>query len=86
MQRIVEQLAASVEVAQLQYDLAQSELEAAQVRVQTETGTLREEQDARSKVEQSYNALIDANLALDKARVELLRHTGELEQWALSGK
>ena len=86
LQRIVEQLAASVEVAQLQYDLAQSELEAAQVRVQTETGTLREEQDARSKVEQSYNALIDANLALDKARVELLRHTGELEQWALSGK
>jgi outer membrane protein TolC len=86
LQRIVQQLATSVEVAQLEYDLAQSELQAAQVRVQSETGTLREEQDARSKVEQSYDALIDANLALDKAKVQLLRNTGELEQWALSGK
>lgn len=86
LQRIVQQFATSVEVAQLEYDLAQSELQSAQVRVQTETGTLREEQDARSKVEQTYDALIDANLALDKARVQLLRNTGELEQWALSGK
>lgn len=86
LQRVVQQLVTSVEVAQLEYDLAQSELQAAQVRVQTETGTLREEQDARSKVEQSYDALIDANLALDKAKVQLLRNTGELEQWALSGK
>lgn len=86
LQRAVQELAASVEVAQLEYDLAQSELQAAQVRVQTETGTLREEQAARSKVEQSYDALIDANLALDKARVQLLRNTGQLEQWALSGK
>jgi outer membrane protein TolC len=86
LQRVVEQLATSVEVAQLEYDLAQSDFDAAQVRVQTEIGTLREEQDARSKVEQSYDALIDANLALDKARVQLLRNTGDLEQWALSGR
>lgn len=86
LQRAVQELSASVEVAQLEYELAQSDLQAVQARLQAETGTLREEQDARSKVEQSYNALTDATFALDKARVQLLRNTGELEQWARSGK
>lgn len=85
-QRAVQELAASVEVAQLEYDLAQSDLQAIQVQLQSGTGTLREEQDARSKVEQTYDALIDSNFALDKARVQLLRNTGELEQWARSGR
>jgi outer membrane protein TolC len=86
LQRTVQELAASVEVTQLEYNLSQSELEAVEERLKAETGTLREEQDARSKVEQSYDALIDASLALDKAKVQLLRNTGELQQWALSGK
>jgi outer membrane protein TolC len=85
-QRVVQELAASVEVAQLEYDLAQSDLESIQVQLQSGNGTLREEQDARSKMEQTYDALIDANFALDRARVQLLRNTGELEQWARSGK
>ena len=36
--------------------------------------------------EQTYNAVIDASLTLDKVRVQLLHNTGELEQWARSGK
>jgi outer membrane protein TolC len=83
LQRAVQELAAAVEVAQLEYDLAQSELQAAQTRLQAETGTLREEQDARAKVEQTYDGLLDANFTLDKARIQLLRNTGELEQWAM---
>ena len=86
LQRTVQELSASVEVAQLEYDLAQSDLQAVQARLQAQTGTLREEQDARSKVEQTYDALIDATFALDRAKVQLLRNTGELEQWARSGK
>jgi outer membrane protein TolC len=86
LQRTVQELAASVEVAQLEYNLAQSELEIAQTRVKAETGTLREEQDARGRVEQTYDALIDATLTLDKARIQLLHNTGDLEQWARSGK
>jgi outer membrane protein TolC len=86
LQRGVQELSAAVDVAQLEYEMAQSELEAVEIRLKAETGTLRDEQDARSKVEQSYDALIDANFALDKARVQLLRSTGELEQWARSGK
>jgi outer membrane protein TolC len=86
LQRAVQELTAAADVAQLEYEMAQSELEAVEVRLKAETGTLREEQDARGKVEQSYDSLIDANFALDKARVQLLRATGELEQWARSGK
>ena len=86
LQRGVQELTAAVDVAQLEYEMAQSELEAVETRLKAETGTLRDEQDARSKVEQTYDSLIDANFALDKARVQLLRNTGELEQWAMSGK
>jgi len=86
LQRTVQELAAAVDVSQLEYNLAQSELESTQSRIKAETGTLREEQDARTRVEQTYNALIDATLALDKARIQLLHNTGELEQWARSGR
>jgi outer membrane protein TolC len=86
LQRTVQELEASVEVAQLEYELAQSDLQAVQARLQAQTGTLREEQDARSKVEQSYDTLIDATFALDRAKVQLLRNTGELEPWARSGR
>jgi outer membrane protein TolC len=85
LQRAVQELTAATDVAQLEYEMAQSELDAVEVRLKAETGTLREQQDARSKVEQAYDALIDAHLTLDKARVQLLRATGELEQWARSG-
>ena len=86
LQRMTQELSASVEVAQLEYDLAQSELDAAHNRLQAETGTLREEQDARAKVEQAYDGLMDTSFALDRAKVQLLRNTGDLEQWARSGK
>jgi outer membrane protein TolC len=86
LQRAVQELSASVEVAQLEHDLAQSDLEAVQVQLQSGNGTLREEQDARSRVEQTYDALVDASFNLDKAQIQLLRNTGELEQWAKSGR
>ncbi len=86
LQRSVQELQAAVDVAQLEYQLAQSELETTETRLQTQLGTLREEQDARSKVEQAYDSLMDANLTLEKAKIQLLRNTGELEQWALAGK
>jgi outer membrane protein TolC len=86
LQRSVQELQAATDVAQLEYQLTQSELEAAETRLKSEVGTLREEQDARTRVEQSYDSLMDANLTLQKAKIQLLRNTGELEQWALAGK
>ncbi|HVO59925.1 MAG TPA: TolC family protein [Terriglobales bacterium] len=86
LQRSVQELQAAVDVAQLEYQLAQSELANTETRLQSQVGTLREEQDARTKVEQAYDALTDANLTLQKAKIQLLRNTGELQQWALAAK
>jgi outer membrane protein TolC len=86
LQRMVQELQAAMDVAQLQYQVAQSELDATETRLQSQIGTLREEQDARSKTEVAYNSLLDTHLALEKAKIELLRNTGELEQWALAEK
>jgi outer membrane protein TolC len=86
LQRMVQELQAAVDVAQLQYQVAQAELDATETRLRSQIGTLREEQDARSRTEVAYNSLLDTNLALEKAKIELLRGTGELEQWALAGK
>jgi outer membrane protein TolC len=86
LQRSVQELQAAVDVAQLQYQINQSELEATETRLQSQVGTLREEQDARSRTEEAYNSLLDTNLTLEKAKIQLLRNTGELEPWALAGK
>lgn len=86
LQRMVQELQAAMDVAQLQYQVAQSELDATETRLQSQIGTLREEQDARSKTEVAYNSLLDTHLALEKAKIGLLRNTGELEQWALAEK
>src|SRR5208283_1703282 len=54
LQRNAEQLEAAREVAELEYQLAQSGLEAAQTRVDANTGTLHELTDARMQVSERY--------------------------------
>ena len=49
LQRAAEQLGAAREVAELEYQLAQSGLEAAQTRIDAKTGTLHELADARAQ-------------------------------------
>jgi outer membrane protein TolC len=83
LQRAAEQLDAAREVAQLEYQLAQSGLDAAQIRVDAKTGTLHELADARVQANERYLAFQDADFEYQRARLNLLRATGELEQWAL---
>jgi outer membrane protein TolC len=84
LQRTAEQLAAAREVAQLEYQLAQSVLDAAQTRTEAQTGTLHELADARVEASERYLAYQDADFEYQRARLNLLRASGELEQWALS--
>jgi outer membrane protein TolC len=94
--RSVQQLAAADEVAQLDYQLSQAEADALQARIQAAApGTLtsagqpeaapspRDLQLARLQASQKYSTYLDTNFELDKARLQLLRATGELEHWAL---
>jgi outer membrane protein len=86
LQRSVEQLAAAQEVADLEYQVAQSNLEALRVRMDAATATLHDVEDARDQANQRYDALQDMNFELERARIALLRVTGELENWVGAGK
>jgi outer membrane protein TolC len=103
LQRGVQQLSAAKEVAQLEFQLAQGDLETVQTRLQAgatvpaeqpppnEPGAQRpvsilDQHNAEIKMHDQYAVLLDASFELDKAHLQLLRMTGELEDWALSAR
>jgi len=83
LQRAAEQLEAAREVAQLEYQLAESGLEAAQTRIEAKTGTLHELADARAQAAERFLLFQDADFEYQRVRMTLLRATGDLESWAL---
>jgi outer membrane protein TolC len=84
LQRSVAQLNAAREVARLEYQLAQNNTEAMQTKVDAGQATLRDQQQTQLDENDKYSALLDATYELEKAQMQLLKQTGELEQWALS--
>ncbi len=86
LQRSVEQLSAAQQVVDLEYQIAKSNFEAAQVRADAGSTTLHDLDDARSQANERYNMLQDANFELARAQISLLRVTGELENWIGVGK
>lgn len=86
LQRAVEQLSAAQQVVDLEYQIAKSDLDALQVRVNAGSATLHDLDDANNQVNEQYDALQDANFELQRARISLLRATGELEAWVGTGK
>jgi len=83
LQRATEQLEAARDVAQLEYELAQSGLQAAQTKVESKTGTLHELADARVQAAERYLQFQDAEFEYQRVRLSLMRATGDLENWAL---
>jgi hypothetical protein len=79
-------LAAAQQVADLEYQIAQSNLGALQVRLEAGTATVHDLEDARVQTTERFNQLQDANFELERAQVTLLRATGDLEAWAGVGK
>ncbi len=86
LQRTVEQLHAAREVADISNQIAQSNLEAVQIRMDAGTATLHDAVDARIQTDERYDALQDADFQLERARISLLRATGDLETWVETGK
>jgi outer membrane protein TolC len=85
-QRSVEQLAAAQQVVSLEYEIAKSNLDAVRIRVESGSASLHDLDDARSQANEHYDALQDTNFELQRARISLLRATGDLEAWVGVGK
>ncbi len=86
LQRSVGQLAAAQEVAGLEYQVANANLQSLQVRLDAGTATWHELEDVRAQANERYHALQDAGFELERARIALLRATGELDNWLGLGK
>ena len=81
LQRSVEQLAAAQDVAELEYEVAKSNLDAVQIRVDAGTANLHDEDEARNQANERYDTLQDTRFELQRARIALLRATGDLSSW-----
>ncbi|HEV2696568.1 MAG TPA: TolC family protein [Terriglobales bacterium] len=77
----VEQLGAAKEVSELEYEIAKSEVDAVQIRMNSGNATVHDSANARLQLAEKYNALQDADFQLQRARIGLLRTTGGLETW-----
>ena len=86
LQRLVERLAAARDVSQLEHQIAQADVDAAQEKIQAGGATLKDEQNARIAEHQRYTAFVNSSFELEKAEIQFLRQTGELEGWALGSK
>jgi len=86
LRNAVRQSSAARDVAQVQYELAQAQLESAQVRMQAQTAPLREVQDASLQAVESSGGLMDSELDLERAQLQLLLASGQLESWSAAAK
>ncbi len=83
LQRSVHELSAARDVSKLEHQLAETDVNTAHEKIDAGTATLKDEQTARITEHDRYAAYIDSTFQLDKAQVQLLRQTGDLENWAL---
>ncbi len=81
LQRAVRQLEAAQEVAQLEYEVAKAGLDATQTRVDAGTATIKDLGESRVQTSERYIVLQDTTFELQRARIGLLRSTGDLEKW-----
>ena len=82
LQRAVRQCTAAREVARLQYQMAQASLLSMPAQIEAGKATVRDQGNARVEEQGRSAALLDATFQLQKAELQLLRATGELEKWA----
>jgi outer membrane protein TolC len=83
LQRTVTQLEAAKEVAELDSEIAQKNLEAVQTRMESSTANLHDLDDVRTQANEKLMALQDVTFELDRSQIALLRATGSLESWAM---
>lgn len=83
LQRSLRQLAAARDVAKLEWEVAQGDLDAIKAKMPTGAATVGDEQNAELDTDDKQAAYLDTEFELSRAELQLLRLTGELENWAI---
>jgi outer membrane protein TolC len=84
LQRTISQMQAARDVAELEFEISQKNLDAVQTRMDSGgTVTLHDLDDARAQASERFIALQDVLFELERVEVGLMRATGDLEKWAL---
>lgn len=86
LQRSVTQMQAAHDVAELEYEIAQKNVEAIRTRMDSSSANLHDLDNARSQASERLIALQDVSFELERSQVALMRATGDLETWALGTK
>jgi outer membrane protein len=86
LQRAVTQMQAAHDVAELEYEIAQKNIEAVKTRMKSSTENLHDLDNARAQASEKLISLQDVSFELERDQVALLRATGELEAWATGTK
>ena len=86
LQRAVVQSQAARDVAELEYEIAQKDVDAVETRIKAGTANLHDMDNARTQESEKLIALQDVTFELERSQVELMRSTGELEGWAMGTK
>jgi outer membrane protein TolC len=85
LQRSLRQLSAARDVAKLEWEVSQGDLAAVEGRVQIGQANVRDQQNAELDADDRHAAYLDSEYELSRAELQLLRLTGELENWAVPG-
>jgi outer membrane protein TolC len=86
LQRSLRQLSAARDVAKLEWEVSQGDLEGVKGRMQTGQTNIRDEQNAELDSDDKRAAYLDSEFELSRAVLQLLRLTGQLENWAMPGQ
>jgi outer membrane protein TolC len=88
LSRSAKELNARSAVSELDFELAQEQLKTVQIQLNAASGdpnaaqlTPKDEQNARLQERQRYVDLLDAQLELAKAQLQLMRQNGTLDDW-----
>ena len=83
LQRSLRQLTAARDVAKLEWQVSQGDMEAVNARLSTGDANTRDVQNSQLDVDDKYAAYLDTEFELARAALQLLRMTGDLESWAM---
>jgi outer membrane protein TolC len=86
LERSVTQMQAARDVAELEYEIAQKNIEATRTRMDSGTANLHDLGDAQAQASERLITLQDVTFDLERSQVALLRANGDLETWALGAK